>query len=165
VSAAAQRLAARAGIGTRAADAIVAALTRPRGLLVFSGPTGQGKTTLALLAMRAVEATTPFFGDLRDLGAAQTAVREAAKRSVVAAVRCDGAVRRLEEMGVTPSELEAARVVVVRQRLVRSLCVVEVAALDGALLTESLAVQARDLVAQSRLSADAAREYIPGYED
>jgi type II secretory ATPase GspE/PulE/Tfp pilus assembly ATPase PilB-like protein len=80
-------------------------------------------------------------------------------------VRCDGAVRRLEEMGVTASEIAAARVVVVRQRLVRSLCVVEVAAPDGALLTESLAVQARELVARSRLSADDAREHIPGYED
>ena len=61
------------------------------------------------------------------MATARTAVRAATKGCVVTAVRCDDGVRRLAEMGLTPRELEAAKIVVVRQRLMRALCLVEAA--------------------------------------
>ncbi len=103
--------------------ALLSALRVPSGLIIVTGPAGQGKTTVieGVLADPSCPPDIAFPGDVRDVETAQRAA-SLARSSVVVAVlriqRASGAFGRLIDMGISPTEVS----IVVRGAFSMRLC-------------------------------------------
>lgn len=103
---------------------LLAALGAARGLVLVTGPTGQGKTTAieAVLADRCCPANVVFSGDVRDAGAAVRVVSLARARMVLAVLRISRAADafgRLSDMGIRAQDLADVAHVFFTTRLLR----------------------------------------------
>lgn len=148
-------------------------------MIVFCGPTGVGKTTLAqLLVASQPQAVVHWLGDLRMADEVRTALELSARAPVIAVVRSGesmGLRSRWSDMALSRSLINAASVVTATLRRVArrqpehappsapDAFVVEVLAPDGTPLTGSLAAEARALVEAGITSADEARFNVPHY--
>lgn len=140
-------------------------------MVVFTGPTGAGKTTLVERALGQLSEPRPrFVGDVRSPEDVESAVTAAAHSSIVAVARSgqsSGLRRRWAEMGLHERQLNDANIVVVTQRLIPrgdrlpSVLVVEVLNPDGSFASASLADEARQLVRLKTLTEAQARMFIP----
>lgn len=104
---------------------LLAALTEASGLILVTGATGTGKTTVIeeVLADPRCPPNTVFLGDVRDVQLALRAVQLARSQVVVAVLRIPrsaGAFARLTDMGVSARDLAEVVRVVFTTRLVRS---------------------------------------------
>lgn len=114
-----------AQVGTSMRDDLLSALQAPCGLIVVSGPTGHGKTTVIeeVLSDPACPASVLFVGDLRgDLDAARRAVLAARSQVVIAVLRIPraaGAFRRLIDMQVPARDVAEVTTLAFSTRLIR----------------------------------------------
>jgi len=160
------------GVRPEIALALEEALQRPRGLVVFTGCTGQGKTTLAQIAISRVRRHSMpcFVGDVRSNEDVQSAVDRATRGLVVAVARSGESVAlrtRFLSMGLTEEQFKAASIVVVTQRFIRhnnsGILVIEVLNADEQLVTRSIADEARGLVDRQLITEEEARYNVPNY--
>ena len=103
---------------------LLAALDTGHGLVLVTGPTGQGKTTAiaAALADQLCPANVVFSGDLRDVESAFRAVSLARERTVLAVLRIHRAADafgRLRDMGIPAADVADVAHSVFTTRLLR----------------------------------------------
>lgn len=171
------------GIAPHAAAILENAASRPHGILLFCGPAGMGKTTVAQLVVAArARQVVHWLGDLRMPEEIAAALAKAANEPVVAVVRSGeshGLRSRWKDMELPDALVDHACVVTVTlRRLTRvatssvvsdsspalpDLLAVEILAPDGTAMTAALAHEARALVAAGMTTDDEARNMVPGY--
>lgn len=103
---------------------LLAALGTGHGLVLVTGPTGQGKTTAiaAALADQLCPANVVFSGDLRDVESASRAVSLARERTVLAVLRIPRAADafgRLRDMGIPAADVADVAHIAFTTRLFR----------------------------------------------
>jgi len=169
------------GVARHAAAALAVAASRAQGMIVFCGPAGVGKTTLAQLLVSAQRhGVMHWLGDLRLPDEIGEALAQAERESVVAVVRSGqsrGLRDRWSDMGLVATLVDRASVFTVTlRRLARAgteharspskmvdVLVLEILGPDGSAVTGSLADEARALVAAGVTTADEARFNVPDY--
>jgi type IV pilus assembly protein PilB len=117
------------------ARALFGAVARPRGLVLFCGPTGAGKTATVSALINMVRRGKPVValdpdavvdaGDVRNEETANGVVKLAESKLVLAILRSGrsrSAIGRLVDMGIAESVLQGLKPVIVSQQLCRRLC-------------------------------------------
>lgn len=153
---------ARLGVGVIATRAIRTAASRPRGLLLFSGGAGAGKTTLAHHVVAAqLQKRVHWLDDIRSVDKMEHALTLAAEVPVVGVVRSGRSHGVRARWGRNALLWEAASVVTATvHRLPRTpasgldVLVVEVLGPEGTYLTKSLVDEAQLVVDAGVTSAD-----------